>query len=54
MKGTAGHGKKGHGKRHIRCRRCGSSSYHIRQKTCSSCGYGKSAKLRSYTWQSKR
>ena len=46
-------GKKSGKKNFIRCRRCGKNSYHIRKKVCSSCGYGKSKKLRSYTWQTK-
>jgi len=37
-------------KLHIRCRRCGRHSYHIRKKACSSCGYGKTSKIRSYSW----
>lgn len=46
-------GKKNHGKTHIHCRRCGGHSYHVRDKTCSACGYGRSPKLRSYNWQNK-
>ena len=38
---------------HVKCRRCGEKSYHVRKKVCSSCGFGKSAKRRSYEWQSK-
>ena len=52
-KGTAAQGKKSAGKNFIRCRRCGRASYHIRKKTCSKCGYGKTSKLRKYTWQKK-
>ena len=37
----------------IRCRRCGKRSFHVRNKMCSSCGFGKSAKLRRYGWQTK-
>ena len=53
-KGTYSMGKKS-GKRTqvIRCRRCGKKTYHKSHKTCSSCGYGKSKKLRSYAWQNK-
>jgi large subunit ribosomal protein L37e len=39
---------------HARCRRCGKNSYHIRQKACSSCGFGKSSRLRSYAWINKK
>jgi large subunit ribosomal protein L37e len=52
-KGTASKGKHSSKTSHIRCRRCGKKTYHVRKKTCSSCGYGKSSKLRSYTWQKK-
>jgi large subunit ribosomal protein L37e len=50
-KGTASMGKKSGKKNMIHCRRCGKRTYHIRKKVCSSCGFGKSAKLRSYNWQ---
>jgi len=53
-KGTASQGKKSKGKTHIACRRCGKISYHKTKKVCSSCGYGKSAKKRSYAWQPSR
>lgn len=52
-KGTAAAGKKQGKKSHIICRRCGKHTYHVRHKVCSSCGFGKSAKLRKYTWQKK-
>jgi large subunit ribosomal protein L37e len=44
-------GKRGKGKSHIYCRRCGLKSYHKSRKVCSSCGFGKSSKKRSYAWQ---
>ncbi|MFW6025056.1 MAG: 50S ribosomal protein L37e [Candidatus Woesearchaeota archaeon] len=50
MKGTASKGRNSGKKSHIQCRRCGNHSYHIRKKVCSSCGYGKSKKMRSYSW----
>lgn len=50
-KGTASMGKKSGGKNHIYCRRCGKHSMNISTKVCSSCGYGKSSKLRSYGWK---
>jgi large subunit ribosomal protein L37e len=37
---------------HIRCRRCGRHSYHIRKKECANCGFPR-ARLRSYAWQWK-
>ena len=53
-KGTPSKGKASGKKTHIHCRRCGKITYHIRKKVCSSCGFGKSAKMRKYTWQTKR
>ena len=52
-KGTASFGKKSGKKNHIACRRCGGGTYHKKKGVCSSCGYGKSAKLRSYSWAKK-
>ncbi|MFW5852952.1 MAG: 50S ribosomal protein L37e [Nanoarchaeota archaeon] len=49
--GTAAMGARSGKKSHIMCRRCGNHTYHKSKKVCSSCGYGKSAKLRSYSWQ---
>lgn len=46
-------GKKGHAKLHIKCRRCGSNSYHKKKGICSACGYGKTKKIRRYAWQKK-
>ena len=53
MKGTPSFGKKNK-KTHIACRRCGKRSYHVRKKYCSACGFGRSAKLKTYAWQRKR
>ncbi|MFC1768875.1 50S ribosomal protein L37e [Nanoarchaeota archaeon] len=53
MKGTPSMGKKSGKKNMIACRRCGKRTYHNRKKKCSSCGYGQSAKVRSYSWQKK-
>jgi large subunit ribosomal protein L37e len=50
-KGTASMGKKASGKNHIKCRRCGKHSRNISTGVCSSCGYGKSARLRVYKWK---
>ncbi|MFQ6020475.1 MAG: 50S ribosomal protein L37e [Candidatus Aenigmatarchaeota archaeon] len=47
-KGTPSFGK--HQKiTHIRCRRCGRHSYHIRKKKCSACGFPIS-KIRKFNW----
>ncbi|MEW6063382.1 MAG: 50S ribosomal protein L37e [Nanoarchaeota archaeon] len=47
-KGTSSMGEKSGKKHPIRCRRCGRRTYHIRKKKCSSCGYGKTSRLRRY------
>jgi len=52
-KGTPSMGRKSGKKSHIYCRRCGNRTYHVSKKVCSSCGFGKSARLRSYSWQKK-
>ncbi|MCD6145387.1 50S ribosomal protein L37e [ANME-2 cluster archaeon] len=51
-KGTPSMGKR-QKKTHIRCRRCGSVSYHKTKKFCSACGFGKSKKMSSYKWRIK-
>lgn len=45
-KGTPSMGKKSKGKLHLKCRRCGKNSFHMKKGVCSSCGYGNSSKLR--------
>ncbi|MFB6122256.1 MAG: 50S ribosomal protein L37e [Haloferacaceae archaeon] len=50
--GTPSQGKK-NATTHVKCRRCGEKSYHVKKKVCSSCGFGKSAKRRDYEWQTK-
>jgi len=47
VKGTPTQGKMSTGKLHIICRRCGSKSYHMKRGVCSSCGYGRSKRLRN-------
>jgi large subunit ribosomal protein L37e len=51
-KGTPSFGKK-QKRLHIPCRRCGRHSYNIKKKYCSACGFGKSKKLRTFSWQWK-
>ncbi|MFX0169981.1 MAG: 50S ribosomal protein L37e [Candidatus Hodarchaeota archaeon] len=51
-KGTPSFGKKNK-KTHIRCRRCGRRSYHIRKKRCAACGFGRSSRIRNFSWASK-
>lgn len=48
-KGTPAFGKR-QKKTHIRCRRCGRHAYHARKAVCASCGFGETAKIRSYRW----
>ncbi|MDH2899438.1 MAG: 50S ribosomal protein L37e [archaeon] len=50
VRGTTSMGKMGRKKTHIRCRRCGHHSFHLRRKVCSSCGFGASPKIRKYSW----
>lgn len=54
VKGTPSQGKKSTGKLHIACRRCGKISYHMKKGVCSSCGYGRSSKLRSFNFTKKK
>ncbi len=39
---------------HIACRRCGKISFHAQKKVCSACGFGKSTKMSSFKWNTKR
>ncbi|MCS4542204.1 MAG: 50S ribosomal protein L37e, partial [Euryarchaeota archaeon] len=51
-KGTPSFGKY-QKKVHIRCRRCGRRSYNMTKKYCSACGFGRSKRIREYSWQTK-
>mmetsp|Transcript_102188 Transcript_102188/g.288669 ORF Transcript_102188/g.288669 Transcript_102188/m.288669 type:complete len:91 (-) Transcript_102188:12-284(-) len=51
-KGTQSFGKR-HTKTHTACRRCGKISFHKQKSVCAACGYGHSAKTRSYGWSEK-
>ncbi|MBN1377197.1 50S ribosomal protein L37e [Candidatus Woesearchaeota archaeon] len=53
-KGTPSKGKQSGKKTHIRCPRCGGHSFHMRKKFCSSCGYGRSSKIRKYNWRKSK
>lgn len=48
-KGTPSFGKF-HTPNHRRCRRCGRHAFHVQKHRCASCGFGATAKLRSYSW----
>ncbi len=52
-KGTASKGKHGAAKLTTLCRRCGRKSYHKKKGICSHCGYGKTKKIRKYSWKKK-
>ncbi|MFH1471688.1 MAG: 50S ribosomal protein L37e [Nanoarchaeota archaeon] len=52
-KGKPSFGKMNKDGPHKMCRRCGKHSYHTSKKTCATCGFGKTAKLRTYSWQNK-
>jgi len=53
MKGTPSFGKMNK-RTHIRCRRCGRNSYNVSKKHCAACGYGKSSRIRRYSWANKK
>ncbi|MAH21507.1 MAG: 50S ribosomal protein L37e [Thaumarchaeota archaeon] len=53
VRGTTSSGAKGKRRTHIRCRRCGSHSFHMRKKRCSYCGFGAIKTMRNYSWLSK-
>ncbi len=44
---------KRHKVQHIRCRRCGRRSYHAQKKVCAACGFGKSRRIKQYSWKNK-
>ena len=52
-KGTPSFGKRARKILHIRCRRCGRRAYDLKRKRCAACGYGESASIREYSWQTK-
>ncbi|MEM2115927.1 MAG: 50S ribosomal protein L37e [Candidatus Woesearchaeota archaeon] len=54
MKGTPSMGRKNKGRTHTRCRRCGKISYNRYKKYCSSCGFGRSKRIRNPKWIAKK
>ena len=42
------------GRLHVRCARCGKTAYHAINKICASCDFGKSKKLRKYSWMKRK
>ncbi|MCE4617205.1 MAG: 50S ribosomal protein L37e [Desulfurococcales archaeon] len=53
-KGTPSMGKHGRSKTHIRCRRCGRNSFNVAKGYCAACGFGRSKRIKRYSWQSKK
>ncbi|MEM0340727.1 MAG: 50S ribosomal protein L37e [Acidilobaceae archaeon] len=53
-KGTPSMGKHGRSKTHITCRRCGRHSYNVAKGYCAACGFGRSRRIRRYSWQNKK
>jgi len=53
VKGTPSMGKR-HKVTHIRCRRCGRRSYHAQKKVCAACGFGRSRRIKQYSWKNKK
>jgi large subunit ribosomal protein L37e len=45
-KGTPSHGKRGKGKTHGTCQRCGKRSYNLRKKVCAACGFGRGPRIK--------
>lgn len=54
MKGTSSMGKSNRTPTHIRCRRCGRHAYNITKGYCAACGFGRTSKIRQYSWQNKK
>ncbi|HIP66623.1 MAG TPA: 50S ribosomal protein L37e [Candidatus Nanopusillus sp.] len=50
--GTAAKGKRNK-RNHIICRRCGRRSFNPDKGYCSHCGFGRSSKMRQYSWSYK-
>ncbi|MEM2089400.1 MAG: 50S ribosomal protein L37e [Thermoproteota archaeon] len=51
--GTTAFGRLHKKSTHSICRRCGRRSFNLRKKYCAACGFGKSPKIRKYSWQNK-
>ena len=47
-------GKRGKKKTHIRCPRCGRHSFNVAKGYCVACGYGRSKRMRRYSWGAKK
>ncbi|MCD6085180.1 MAG: 50S ribosomal protein L37e [Desulfurococcales archaeon] len=47
-------GKRSKGKTHIKCRRCGRHAYNVAKGYCAACGFGRSRRIRRYSWSSRK
>ncbi|OYT50581.1 MAG: 50S ribosomal protein L37e [Desulfurococcales archaeon ex4484_204] len=47
-------GKRSKGKTHIRCRRCGRHAFNVAKGYCAACGFGRSKRIRRYSWSSRK
>jgi len=54
VKGTPSFGRMNRGWTHIRCPRCGRHAYNPVKGYCAACGWGRSKKIRRYSWQNKK
>ena len=52
-KGTPSMGKRNK-TNHVMCRRCGKRAFHVSKRVCSACGFGKSAVMKKYSWETKK
>ncbi|MGC9010052.1 MAG: 50S ribosomal protein L37e [Sulfolobales archaeon] len=53
-KGTPSMGKRSKKVTHIKCRRCGRVAFNVSKGYCAACGFGRSKRLRSYAWSSRK
>jgi large subunit ribosomal protein L37e len=44
----------GRGYTHIVCRRCGRRAFNVAKGYCAACGFGRSKRIRRYSWQNKK
>lgn len=51
--GTAPMGQRNKKETHIRCRRCGRKSFNRKKGYCAACGFGRSSRMRKYSWSRK-
>jgi len=47
-------GKRSKGVTHIKCRRCGRVAYNVSKKYCAACSFGRSKRIRRYSWSSRK